>query len=115
MSSDEHPSPLCRCKIQEAAAVLFRILWSPPTPPPLLLPRVCVDDFKLYLFFFSLSICTFKELLQEYLKGQEHLHSGVVSKAPQKKILRIRDNNLGKSKSFKCIYISLVVTQIQIP
>lgn len=42
MSSAQHPSPLCRCKIQEAAAVLFRILWSPPQPHPLLLPRVCV-------------------------------------------------------------------------
>lgn len=42
VSSAQHPSPLCRCKIQEAAAVLFRILWSPPNPTPLLLPRVCV-------------------------------------------------------------------------
>lgn len=39
------------------------------SPPFFLLPRVCVDDFKLYLFF--MSICTFKDLLQEYLKGQE--------------------------------------------
>lgn len=34
---------------------------------------VCVDDFKLYLFF--MAICMFKELLQEYLKRQEHLRS----------------------------------------
>lgn len=50
------------------------------SPPFFLLPRVCVDEFKLFLFF--MSICTFKDLLQEYLKGQEHLQSGVVSPAP---------------------------------
>lgn len=58
----------------------------PPLPPPFRLPHVCVDDFKLYLFF--MSICTFKDLLQEYLKGQEHLQSGAVSTAPLKKTLK---------------------------
>lgn len=31
---------------------------------------VCVEDFKLYLFF--MAICMFKKLLQEYLKRQGH-------------------------------------------
>lgn len=33
LSSAEHPSPLCRWKIQEAAAVLFKVLWNVFSPP----------------------------------------------------------------------------------
>lgn len=96
LSSAEHPSPPCRCKIQEAAAVLFRILWKFFPPRFFLLPCVCVHDFKLYLFF--MSICTFKDLLQEYLKGQEHLQGGVVSTAPLKKILKIPRHYIQESE-----------------
>lgn len=41
LSSAEHPSPPCRCKIQEAAAVLFRILWK-FFSPPLLPSALCL-------------------------------------------------------------------------
>lgn len=48
---------------------------------PSLLCSLCVGDFKLYLFF--MARCTFKELLQEYLKRQEHLWGRAVSNALQ--------------------------------
>lgn len=43
-----------------------------------LLP-VCVGDFELYFFF--MAICMFKELLQEYLKRQEHFQGRVARDA----------------------------------
>lgn len=60
MSSAQHPSPLCRCKIQEAAAVLFRILWSPPQPhPPPSAPCVCVCVWMTSSFISFFSFCPY--------------------------------------------------------
>lgn len=67
--------PLCRCKIQEAATVLFKILGKFFFFFPSVC--VCVEDFTLYVFF--MGICMLKELLQEYLKRQNHFHGRVVS------------------------------------
>lgn len=71
LDSAERPSPLCRCTIQKAAAVLFKILGKFSLFIFFLLPFICVVDFKLYLFI--MAVCMLKELLQEYLKRQEHL------------------------------------------
>lgn len=56
---------------------------------------VCVDHFKLYLFF--MAICMLKELLQEFLKGQQHFYGRVAPNDGLRRSLRSALSNIWDS------------------